>query len=94
MSRKNQGGIPSRRRTALVFLHGGLGNFQGYWALWKRFADATGVAIVAPTFGSGNWSGDGGLESIEQARKFCVNHPRNRWGENWSWPASPMAEPA
>ncbi len=73
---KRSGWDPLEKKTALVFLHGGLGNFQGYWALWKRFADTTGVAIVAPTFGSGNWSGDGGLESIEQAREFCVNHPR------------------
>ncbi|MBI22706.1 MAG: hypothetical protein CMN05_03815 [Roseibacillus sp.] len=67
---------PLEKKPAIVFLHGGLGNFQGCWTLWKRFADATGVAIVAPTFGSGNWSGEDGLEAIEQTREFCVSHPR------------------
>ena len=73
---ERSGWDPLKKKPAIVFLHGGLGNFQGYWVLWKRFADANGVAIVAPTFGGGNWSGDGGLDAIEQAREFCVNHPR------------------
>jgi len=73
---ERSGWDPLEKKPAIVFLHGGLGNFQGYWVLWKQFADANGVAIVAPTFGSGNWSEDGGLEAIEQAREFCVNHPR------------------
>ncbi len=73
---KKTGWDPLEKKTAIVFLHGGLGNFQAYWTLLKRFADKAGVAIVAPTFGAGNWDRDGGLEVIEQARQFCVAHPR------------------
>ena len=73
---KRTGWDPLEKKTAIVFLHGGLGNFQAYWARWKSFADKTGVAIVVPTFGAGNWDRDGGLEVIEKARKFCAAHPR------------------
>ena len=73
---KRTGWDPLKKQTAIVFLHGALGNFQAYWTRWKSFADKTGVAIVAPAFGTGNWEKDGGLEAIEQARKFCAAHPR------------------
>ena len=62
-------------KPAILFLHGSLGNFQGSWQIWKSFADENGIAIVAPSFGAGNWYKDGGLEAIEQARLFCEEHP-------------------
>ena len=66
---------PLHKKPAIVFLHGRPGNLQACWALWKRIADATGVAIVAPTFGAGAWDQDGGLDAIGKARKFCVENP-------------------
>jgi predicted esterase len=60
----------------ILFLHGSLGNFKGYLWLWKRFADEHGYAVVAPSFGVGNWSLAGGLEAIEGARQHCIDHPR------------------
>ena len=72
--------IPATEETstlpALVFLHDRMGNSQGYWAVWKKIAETHRYAIVAPSFGSGNWARDGGLEAIEQARRFCVDDPR------------------
>ena len=65
----------SGKRAALVILHGSLGNLQGSWFLWKQLADSTGVAVVAPTFGSGEWSRTGGRAAIAQAREFCITHP-------------------
>lgn len=62
-------------KPVILFLHGSLGNFQGYWQIWKKFADIHQVAIVSPTFGAGNWSKPGGLECIEQATKFIREHP-------------------
>tara|TARA_B100000519_G_C13981431_1_gene314829 strand:- start:74 stop:592 length:519 start_codon:yes stop_codon:yes gene_type:complete len=53
-----------------------MGNSQSYWTVWKKFADTHQYAIVAPSFGAGNWSREGGLEAIEQARQFCMDHPR------------------
>jgi len=64
------------RLPVILFLHGSLGNFRGYLWVWKRFADKHGYAIVAPTFGAGNWFLDGGIEAVEQARQYCLNHPR------------------
>lgn len=59
----------------ILFLHGSMGNFQGYWQIWKEFAEIHRVAIVAPTFGAGNWSKSGGLECIEETTKYIREHP-------------------
>ena len=63
------------KKIAIVLLHGSLGNFQGSWLLWKKLADSTGVAIVAPTFATGKWSQEGGRAAIARAREFCIQHP-------------------
>ena len=63
------------KKIAIVLLHGSLGNFQGSWLLWKKLADSTGVAIVAPTFATGKWSQERGRAAIAQAREFCIQHP-------------------
>lgn len=59
----------------ILFLHGSLGNFQGYLWVWKRFADANGFAIVAPSHGVGEWRDDRGLEEIRSALEFCQTEP-------------------
>jgi pimeloyl-ACP methyl ester carboxylesterase len=65
----------------ILFLHGSLGNFKGYLWLWKRFADRYGVAVVAPSFGMGDWQRKGGEEVIQEARQYCCDHPRMNGAE-------------
>lgn len=60
----------------ILFLHGSLGNFKGYLWVWKKFADEHGYAIVAPSFGQGNWYLNGGPDAIEQVRQYCSRHPQ------------------
>lgn len=60
----------------VIFLHGSLGNFQAYWQILKALADSAGVAVVAPTFGAGDWYLDGGMEAVAGALRFCKDEPR------------------
>src|ERR1051326_5121800 len=66
---------PGKKLPAVLFLHGSCGNFKVYMWKWKRFADAHKVAIVAPTFGFGNWHRPGGVEAIESAYSYCASQP-------------------
>ncbi len=70
--------IPARKRgqklPVILFLHGSCGNFKAYLWTWKRFADAHQIAIVAPTFGFGNWSKPGAMETIDWAYAYCAKH--------------------
>jgi poly(3-hydroxybutyrate) depolymerase len=68
--------VSRERMPVVIFLHGSLGNFKGYLWVWKRIADTQGFAIVAPTFGAGNWDAPGGEAAIEQARQYCASNPR------------------
>lgn len=63
------------RLPVLLFLHGSMGNFKGYMWVLKSVADASGCAVVAPSFGLGNWNRDGGTAAIERARQWCVSQP-------------------
>ncbi|MCP4695741.1 MAG: alpha/beta fold hydrolase [Gammaproteobacteria bacterium] len=71
--------IPQRnfrkKLPVILFLHGSLGNFKGYLWVWKQFADTHQFAIVAPSFGFGNWHRQGGVATIEAARQYCIQHP-------------------
>ncbi len=60
----------------IIFLHGSLGAFKGYLWVWKEFADANGFAVVAPSFGAGNWHLPGGMETIENAMRYVREHPK------------------
>ncbi len=60
------------RLPVLLFLHGSMGNFKGYLWVLKSIADASGCAVVAPSFGLGNWNRDGGTAAIERARLWCA----------------------
>ncbi len=60
----------------ILFIHGSLGNFKGYMWCWKKFADVNKFAIIAPTFGAGNWDRKGGVEEIEKAVEYCRNNPK------------------
>ncbi len=59
-------------RSAILFLHGSMGNFKGYLWLWKQFADTHNFAIIAPSFGMGNWDQKGGIFAVEEARQYAV----------------------
>ena len=63
------------KRPVILFLHGSLGNFKGYMWVLKKLADRQGYAIIAPSFGLGNWSRPGGAEAVERARRWIANQP-------------------
>ena len=60
----------------ILFVHGSLGNFKGYLWCWKKFADQNNFAIIAPTFGSGNWNRKGGGDEILRAVKYCKSNSK------------------
>jgi pimeloyl-ACP methyl ester carboxylesterase len=63
------------RLPVILFLHGSLGNFQGYLWVWKRLADAEGFAIVAPSHGIGDWQDSEGLAEISRTLDYCLARP-------------------
>jgi len=65
---------PGQKLPVILFLHGSFGNFKAYLWTWKQFADDHQIAIVAPTFGFGNWNNPGGTEAIDWAYAYCTNH--------------------
>jgi pimeloyl-ACP methyl ester carboxylesterase len=59
----------------MIFLHGSLGNFKGYtWAL-KHLADSEGYAVIAPTYGCGNWFLDEDSSVLTAIYNHCVEDP-------------------
>lgn len=54
---------------AIVFLHGSAGNFKVYLWLWSKLAEQHQMAIIAPSFGFGNWRKTGGSKAVSQALK-------------------------
>ena len=59
----------------LFFLHGSLGNFKGYTWVLKELADTYGVAIVAPTYGAGNWYHDDSSSIMSRVWEACMQDP-------------------
>jgi pimeloyl-ACP methyl ester carboxylesterase len=60
----------------LLFLHGSMGNFKGYLWVLKKFADATGCAVIAPDNGFGNWRDAETRETLDLMITTITNHPR------------------
>ncbi len=58
----------------VLFLHGSLGNFKGYTAVFARHLD--GWAVVAPSFGLGDWRVDGAEHVIGRALEAIRRDPR------------------
>jgi pimeloyl-ACP methyl ester carboxylesterase len=58
---------PSDPLPAILFLHGSAGNFKVYTWAWSRLADEQGCAIIAPSFGFGNWYQAGGVRAVKRA---------------------------
>ena len=68
-------GSESPSMPVVLLLHGNTGNIKaGPWA-FKRLADDVGMAIVAPTFGKGDWESDGAKERLEEALAFIKRQP-------------------
>lgn len=59
----------------LIFLHGSLGNFKGYTWVLKELADAEGCAVIAPTYGCGNWFRDRDCAVLNAVHQHCVAEP-------------------
>ena len=65
-----------KRYPVIVFLHGSLGNFKGYLWVLQAFAEAQGFAVIAPTFGAGNWERDKNGAVLGQVYERVRNDPR------------------
>jgi pimeloyl-ACP methyl ester carboxylesterase len=59
----------------IVFLHGSFGNFRGYMWVLRELSDAAGVAIVAPTYGSGNWCLDSDSSVLKTLHDYFLSNP-------------------
>jgi pimeloyl-ACP methyl ester carboxylesterase len=64
-----------QKLPAIVFLHGSGGNFKAFLWTWKQLADAHQIAVIAPTFGFGNWDRPGGMEAVDAAYRACLQQP-------------------
>lgn len=62
-------------RPVLLFFHDSPGNLKASMWIWKRVADHTGLAVIAPTCGAGSWDGDEGQAAIKLALDYCRSHP-------------------
>jgi poly(3-hydroxybutyrate) depolymerase len=59
-----QGALP-----AIIFLHGSVGNFKVYTWAWSKLAEELGYAIIAPSFGFGEWDRPEGVRAVESVVK-------------------------
>ena len=66
---------PGKPLPVFLFLHGSLGNFKGYLWVLQSLANRRGMAVVAPSFGAGNWNQTGGVETIRQWVRYCELDP-------------------
>ena len=66
----------TRRTPGIVFLHGSAGNFSCYWYALAPLAREMGHAVVAPSFGFGNWHREGGSATIHRV----TEHAQSRYG--------------
>jgi pimeloyl-ACP methyl ester carboxylesterase len=67
--------LARERYPVLVFLHGSLGNFKGYTWVMKGLADSEGYAVIAPTYGCGNWYLDRDSSVSTEVYEHCVREP-------------------
>jgi predicted esterase len=67
--------LKRERYPVLIFLHGAFGNFKGYSWVLKRFSDQTGIAVIAPTFGGGDWRNDRKGLVMKEVLAYCATQP-------------------
>ncbi len=60
----------------LLFLHGSAGNFKGYLWLLRAVAERCRVAIVAPSYGFGEWREPGCVVAVDRCLAWIAEHPR------------------
>lgn len=65
----------------LVFLHGSGGNFLAYAWLLSKVSEQSGCAIIAPTFGMGNWEKRGAYDAIKAAISDAGRFQAIDWGK-------------
>lgn len=58
----------------MVFLHGSFGNFKGYTWVLRDLAEARGMAIIAPSYGLGNWDTPQTSAVIERTLSDAEQH--------------------
>ena len=56
-------------------MHGSLGNFIGYTWVLRNVAEKSGVAIISPTYGCGNWFLDRDCTTIEKTYEYIRSNP-------------------
>lgn len=64
------------RVPVILLLHGFEGNLQANLWLFKEVADRQGYALVAPTFGMGNWQSEAGQRRIDKVLEACGKESR------------------
>lgn len=64
--------VPGERLGLLVFLHGHGSNYLFMIHALRPLCDRLRLALVAPTFGYGNWEDPGGVEAVVRATRFGV----------------------
>lgn len=65
-----------KKLPVILFLHGSLGNFKGYLWVLKALADRHPCAVVAPSFGDGNWNRDNGEKAVERTLQWITMQPQ------------------
>ncbi|MBK7775513.1 MAG: prolyl oligopeptidase family serine peptidase [Sandaracinaceae bacterium] len=68
-------GPDQRERSAIVFLHGYGGAWQGYFRVMREVARERGMVLVQPACGIGTWSTRGDVSTVEHARAFIEGLP-------------------
>jgi pimeloyl-ACP methyl ester carboxylesterase len=64
--------FPGERLGLLVFLHGHGTNYLFLIHALRPLCDRLRLALIAPTFGYGNWEDPGGVEAVVRATRFGV----------------------
>jgi predicted esterase len=60
------------RLPCLIFLHGMGGNWKSHFWVLSRISTRMKCAVIAPTFGMGNWSRPGGAEFVVQVAREAI----------------------
>ncbi|OGV44089.1 MAG: hypothetical protein A2X48_12515 [Lentisphaerae bacterium GWF2_49_21] len=67
--------LKKTKYPVLIFMHGSLGNFIGYTWVLKKVAEKSGVAVISPTYGCGNWFLDPECSTIEKTYEYIRSNP-------------------
>ncbi len=68
---------PDEVRAVVLFVHGSAGPFRSYQHVLAPLTEC-GIDVVSPTFGFGNWSREGGTETLVETVEWIRSQPRYR----------------